>query len=54
MNQTFPPDASSLLHPRPLINGRRIEDSYIAPPDGPGWGAEWDEEYFRSHIVTEH
>ena len=31
-----------------------IEDGHIAPPDGPGWGAQWDEERFRSLVVEEH
>jgi len=29
-----------------------IVDGHIAPPDGPGWGAEWDEARFRSLIVA--
>ena len=31
-----------------------IEDGHIAPPDGPGWGAQWDEERFRSLVVEEY
>ncbi len=27
-------------------------DGHIAPPDGPGWGAEWDEARFESLIVA--
>lgn len=37
-----------------LMNAPLIEEGYIAPPDGPGWGAEWDEERFRSLVVEEH
>ena len=37
-----------------ILNGPLIEDGYIAPPDGPGWGTEWDEDYFRARIVAEH
>lgn len=36
-----------------LLNGPLIEDGHIAPPDGPGWGAEWDMDKFRSMIVAE-
>ena len=25
----------------------------VAPPDGPGWGAEWDMDYFESHKAAE-
>ena len=31
-----------------LLNAPLIEDGHIAPPDGPGWGAVWDEERVRS------
>ena len=37
-----------------LLNAPVIEDGYLAPPDGPGWGAEWDEERFRSLVVAEY
>ncbi|MCC7360290.1 MAG: hypothetical protein IT317_12475 [Anaerolineales bacterium] len=37
-----------------LLNGPLIEDGHIAPPDGPGWGAVWDEARFRSRIVAEY
>lgn len=37
-----------------LLNGPMIEDGHIVPPDGPGWGAEWDEDYFQARIVAEH
>ena len=34
-----------------MVNAPFITDGHIAPPDGPGWGAEWDEARFRSLIV---
>jgi L-alanine-DL-glutamate epimerase-like enolase superfamily enzyme len=34
-----------------MVNAPLIEDGQIAPPDGPGWGAEWDEERFQSLVV---
>ena len=37
-----------------LLNGPLIEDGHIAPPDGPGWGAVWDEARFRARIVAEY
>ena len=37
-----------------ILNGPPIEDGHIAPPDGPGWGAVWDEDYFQARIVAEH
>ena len=36
-----------------LLNAPLIEDGHLAPPDGPGWGAEWDEARFRSLVVGE-
>jgi L-alanine-DL-glutamate epimerase-like enolase superfamily enzyme len=36
-----------------LFNAPLIEDGHIAPPDGPGWGAEWDEARFQSLVVDE-
>jgi hypothetical protein len=36
-----------------LLNAPLIENGHIAPPDGPGWGAEWDETRFRSLVVAE-
>ncbi len=36
-----------------MVNGVVIEEGCIAPPDGPGWGAEWDEERFMSLVVEE-
>lgn len=37
-----------------LLNGPLIIDGHIAPPDGPGWGAEWDEERFRACVIAEY
>lgn len=37
-----------------LLNAPLIEDGHLAPPDGPGWGAEWDEKRFQSLIVATH
>ncbi|MCL5995247.1 MAG: hypothetical protein M1546_04240 [Chloroflexi bacterium] len=37
-----------------LLNAPLIEDGHLAPPDGPGWGAQWDEQHFRSLVVAEH
>ena len=37
-----------------LLNAPLIEEGHIAPPDGPGWGAEWDEKKFSSLVVEEH
>ena len=34
-----------------LTNAPLVADGHIAPPDGPGWGAEWDEDRFQSLIV---
>ena len=36
-----------------MLNGPLITDGHIAPPDRPGWGAEWDVERFHSMIVEE-
>lgn len=37
-----------------MLNAPLIEDGHIAPPDGPGWGAEWDEDKFQSLVVAEY
>ncbi len=37
-----------------LLNGPLIVDGHITPPDGPGWGAVWDETRFKSRIVAEY
>ena len=35
-----------------MVNAPLIEDGHIAPPDGPGWGAEWGEKRFQSLVVS--
>jgi L-alanine-DL-glutamate epimerase-like enolase superfamily enzyme len=35
-----------------MVNAPLIVDGAISPPDGPGWGAEWDEDRFRSLVVA--
>ena len=30
------------------------ENGRIRPPDGPGWGAEWDEPRFSKAVVAEY
>ena len=37
-----------------LLSGPLIVDGHIAPPDGPGWGAVWDEARFRARVVAEY
>ena len=37
-----------------MTNTPPIADGHIAPPDGPGWGAEWDREKFSAMTVEEH
>jgi L-alanine-DL-glutamate epimerase-like enolase superfamily enzyme len=37
-----------------LLNAPLIEEGHLAPPDGPGWGAEWDEDKFQSLIVERY
>jgi len=34
-----------------MVNAPLIEDGHLAPPDGPGWGAEWNEDAFRALVV---
>ena len=36
-----------------LMNPPLPKKGYIAPPDTPGWGAEWDWAYFEKHRVAE-
>lgn len=36
-----------------MLNAPLIEEGHLAPPDGPGWGAEWDEARFRSLLKAE-
>jgi len=35
-----------------MLNGPLVEDGHLIPPDGPGWGAIWDEKKFRSLVVA--
>ena len=35
-----------------LLNPPLPQDGHIAPPDGPGWGAEWDWDYFEKTRVA--
>ena len=35
-----------------LVNPPLPKDGYIAPPDSPGWGAEWDWPYFKRKRVA--
>ena len=37
-----------------MLNAPLIADGHIFPPDAPGWGAEWDEERFRSLVAVEY
>jgi L-alanine-DL-glutamate epimerase-like enolase superfamily enzyme len=37
-----------------LLNGPLIVDGHIAPPELPGWGAEWDLKRFRARVVAEY
>jgi L-alanine-DL-glutamate epimerase-like enolase superfamily enzyme len=37
-----------------LLNAPVVEDGHLAPPAGLGWGAEWDEDLFRSLVVAVH
>lgn len=37
-----------------MVNAPVVVDGALAPPDGPGWGAEWDEDRFQSRIVATH
>ncbi|MFH1570708.1 MAG: enolase C-terminal domain-like protein [Gemmatimonadota bacterium] len=37
-----------------LTNAPVIEDGCLVPPDGPGWGAEWDEDAFQYRMVEVH
>lgn len=37
-----------------MLNAPIVQDGTLAPPDGPGWGAEWDEDRFQARIVETH
>ena len=34
-----------------LLNPLTPDQAYMSPPDTPGWGAEWDWDYFNSKVV---
>lgn len=34
-----------------MVNGPEITDGFMAPPDTPGWGAEWDQKQFDRMVV---
>jgi L-alanine-DL-glutamate epimerase-like enolase superfamily enzyme len=34
-----------------LLNAPLIEKGCLIPPDGPGWGAEWDADRFQALLV---
>ena len=36
-----------------LLNPPLPVDGHIAPPETPGWGAEWDRAYFAKKRVAE-
>ena len=36
-----------------MLNPLDVVDGHVAPPSGPGWGAEWDWDYFHKHAVAE-
>lgn len=37
-----------------MLNPLKPEKGHITPPEGPGWGAEWDLDYFRKKVVEEY
>jgi L-alanine-DL-glutamate epimerase-like enolase superfamily enzyme len=36
-----------------MMNPPQIVDGHLSPPDGPGWGAEWDMALFKKRTVAE-
>ena len=36
-----------------MLNPLDVVDGHVAPPSGPGWGAEWDWTYFHKQVVGE-
>ena len=36
-----------------MMNPLDVVDGHVAPPSGPGWGAEWDWTYFHKRVVKE-
>ena len=52
--ESFAPESDALRRQGEewgLLNAPLIEDGHLTPPEGPGWGAEWDETRFESLIV---
>ena len=39
--------------PWDMMNAPLIEDGHLAPCDLPGWGAEWDEDLYKSLTISE-
>ena len=37
-----------------MLNAPLIEEGHLVPPDGPGWGAEWDEARFQALVKAEY
>ena len=34
-----------------MLNPLEVVDGHVAPPSGPGWGADWDWDYFHKRVV---
>ena len=37
-----------------LVNAPVLRDGHVVPPDGPGWGAEWDEPAYARRIAAQY
>lgn len=37
-----------------LVNAPMLRDGHVVPPDGPGWGAEWDEPAYARRIAAQY
>jgi L-alanine-DL-glutamate epimerase-like enolase superfamily enzyme len=37
-----------------MLNPPAVVDGHLTPPDGPGWGAEWDRDRFNHMTVETH
>lgn len=35
-----------------MTNPPKVVDGCLIPPDGPGWGAEWDLSYLQKRTVA--
>ena len=46
--------SSSRRSTRSMLNAPLLEEGCLVPPDGPGWGAEWDEEHVKALTVEEY